>query len=104
MPHGPGLSHDELRSKAVEQIEAGQLPVLTPSERLYAGYGSDEPCNLCGEPIGAKQVAYDVNESSCARNLIFHVVCYSVWQLECSSRLGQERTRRLGYGVVSREQ
>jgi hypothetical protein len=85
MPLGPRLAHDELRSLAVAQIACGGLPVMVPST-LNAGYGSGEPCDLCGQPIETQQVVYEVERRP---SLALHVVCYSVWQLECLGRLSE---------------
>lgn len=87
MPLGPGFAHEELRSLAVERIADDRLPVWVP-KRVYAGYGSGERCDLCMQPIEREQAAYEADDYRHA--LVFHVTCYAVWQLECTSRLSSE--------------
>lgn len=90
MPLRPCSSHDELRSLAGARIAGGRLPVMVPTE-VSAGYGSGEPCGLCGQPIDPQQVDYEVVDQSLDRSWEFHLACYSVWQLECVSRLDHQR-------------
>ncbi len=86
MPFGPRLPHAELRSRAALQINSGNLPLIVPHE-VVAGQGAGEPCAVCGQSIERSQTVYEVADSRYCHALALHVVCYSVWQLECSGRL-----------------
>jgi hypothetical protein len=75
----------ELRPLARECIAKGRLP-RNPPAKLWGGRGSGELCALCGKPIERDQVEYEVEVSldGTVRTFRFHIVCQSVWQLECA--------------------
>jgi len=75
----------ELRPIARERIAKGQLPREVPS-KIWGGPGSGQPCALCDKPIRHEEVEYEleVHIDENARQLRFHLVCQSVWQLECA--------------------
>lgn len=75
----------ELRPVARERIATGQLPCAAAS-RMWGGYGTGQLCSLCGEPIQPEEIEYEIehDDAAAVRALRFHVVCQSVWQLECA--------------------
>jgi hypothetical protein len=74
----------ELRLIARERIATGQLPSEGPS-RMWGGYGTGQICSLCDKPIEAHDVEYEAELTGAAvQTFRFHVVCQSVWQLECA--------------------
>lgn len=72
----------ELRALARARIANGELPA-EPALRMWGGDGTERPCSLCGEPVQPGQIEFEVESDG--RSLIFHMVCQSVWQLECVS-------------------
>jgi hypothetical protein len=85
MPTEPVLPESELRSRAVERIEDGRLPLVL-STTIYAGYGQDVQCDLCDQPIARDKIEYDVTAGNDKR-LHFHIACHFAWQRECALRL-----------------
>lgn len=75
----------ELRPIARERIANGQLPRQVPS-KMWGGPGIGQPCALCGKPILREEVEYELegHVDETLRSFRFHVVCQSVWQLECA--------------------
>lgn len=71
----------ELRALARDRIAKGELPG-EPATRMWGGDGTGRLCSLCGEPVQPDQIEFEV-ESGRGHSLIFHMVCQSVWQLEC---------------------
>lgn len=57
-----------------------------------AGYGRGGECAVCAHTISSSQVEYEVCDSQ-RRRLIFHMMCYAEWQLECGQRI-RKRTHR----------
>lgn len=78
---GPAIPEPELRSLVRERIAANSVPVTLVTS-LYAGYGNDEPCCICGEAIHRSQIEYHVPVSNI--HFAFHMTCYALWQLECA--------------------
>jgi hypothetical protein len=75
----------ELRPIARERIAKGQLPCRAPLV-MWGGHGVGKLCALCDRPIQPADVEYEVETlANGARTTFrFHVVCQSVWQLECA--------------------
>jgi len=71
----------ELRALARQRIAKGELPGA-PSLKIWGGYGTGRLCSLCREPVQRDQIEFEVE--SAGRALIFHMICQSVWQLECA--------------------
>jgi hypothetical protein len=86
MPTEPVLPESELRSRAVQRIEDGRLPVML-STTIHAGYGQGIQCDLCDQPIAADKVEYDVTDSDSGKRLHFHIACHFAWQRESGLRL-----------------
>jgi hypothetical protein len=76
---------EALRRIARKRIAAGQLPHEAPS-RMWGGSGTDQPCALCDMPISSDEIEYEIEiaSGSAVRTFVFHMVCQSVWQLECA--------------------
>ncbi len=75
-----------LRPIARGRIEEGVLPCEGP-HKMWGGKGSGTPCSLCDQPIAPNEVEYEVELSRAAiRRLKFHIVCESIWQLECARK------------------
>jgi hypothetical protein len=75
----------QLRVIARERIAKAELP-CEPTSRMWGGYGTGQLCSLCRDPIQPDQIEYEVERMAAGRdNLLFHLVCQSVWQLECAS-------------------
>lgn len=75
----------ELRPIARERIATGQLPAEGPS-RMWGGHGSGAPCALCDKPIPPGDIEFEVEDQleGTPHTFRFHMVCQSVWQLECA--------------------
>jgi hypothetical protein len=76
----------ELRPVARERIAKGQLPRYAPST-IWGGYGSGNLCSLCDQPIERDQIEYEIEdpgEHAASSTYRFHMVCQSIWQLECA--------------------
>jgi hypothetical protein len=51
---------------------------------MWGGYGTDQLCSLCGAPIQRDEIEYEVQVKDGHREFRFHMLCQSVWQLECA--------------------
>ena len=86
---GPLMPEPELRSLVRERIAGKTVPVELVTA-VYAGYGNDHLCCICGEAIRRSQIEYDVRESD--GHLAFHMTCYALWQLECAQRIREAKS------------
>lgn len=77
----------ELRPITRERIASGQLSCKS-FERMWAGHGTGQLCALCDKPIQRDEVEYEVEhhrlDDEIAQTSRFHIVCQSIWQLECA--------------------
>ncbi len=75
-----------LRGLARGRIERGELPCLSPPLRMWGGYGSGRQCVVCDSVIASAEVELEVEETVEGRVTLmwFHVVCQSIWLLECA--------------------
>ena len=75
----------ELRLIARARIASGQLPCEAVAQ-MWGGHGTGEPCALCDKPIQGDEIEFEVEErvEGSVQTLRFHMVCQSVWQLECA--------------------
>jgi hypothetical protein len=76
----PSDAPGKIRAK----VEDGRLPLELPA-RMWAGFGSEKPCDGCGEAISRSQVEYEF-ESRDGCTIRLH--------LGCASLLEAERRRR----------
>ena len=67
----------------MEQGEREALPYQEPV-RTWAGHGTGALCSLCGQPISAEDIEYEVElaPEADSRGLQFHVECYRVWETQ----------------------
>jgi len=66
----------------VEQGERQGLPYQEPA-RTWAGRGTGALCNLCGMPIRAQDIEYEVEllvPAGNSRGFHFHFNCYRRWE------------------------
>jgi hypothetical protein len=87
----------QLRELIRARLSAGTLPPLSPHHRVFAGYGEQQTCHACGEPIERSEVVYEIDvralpasDGTHARTdtLAMHLACFDVWVQE-SSTAGQ---------------
>ena len=82
------LTELEIRLRAIARgrIARGELPCLSPPLRMWGGYGSGRQCVVCDRAIESADVELEVEERVEGRVTLmwFHVVCQSIWQLECA--------------------
>lgn len=82
------LTELETRVRAIARgrIARGELPCLSPPLRMWGGYGSGRPCVVCDSVIESTDVELEVEENIEGNVTLmrFHVVCQSIWQLECA--------------------
>ena len=68
----------EGRDKVIrDRLDAGVLPRAEPL-KVWIGYGSDRPCDGCGQPIRPAQMEYHADYGP-AFTVRFHLGCYEVW-------------------------
>jgi hypothetical protein len=91
MPTHSVLPEDEVHQQVRQSLESGRLPVLRP-DHIHAGYGSGNTCCACGQRIEPAKIEYEVAGPGQLQKLIFHFVCYVIWQRECSLRAGVSTT------------
>ena len=58
---------ETLRQKAREAMRTGRLPARKPTT-TWAGRGSGAPCTICGEPVNAHEVEFELDFTPRARN------------------------------------
>ena len=63
------------------RLTAGTLPRCTENPKVYGGYGEDQTCDCCGDPIQRKNVAYEVElqNSPDPKTLAMHLQCFGIW-------------------------
>ncbi len=68
-------------STVEERDELRMLPYQEPL-RTWAGRGTGVRCNVCGMPIEARDIEYEVELAAAGRprGLHFHFNCYQVWE------------------------
>ncbi len=68
-------------STVEDRDELRMLPYQEPL-RTWAGRGTGVRCNLCGVPIEARDIEYEVELAAAAqpRGLHFHFNCYQLWE------------------------
>jgi hypothetical protein len=89
---------NELRARARVLIEQGRLPRTEPA-RTWGGYGINQPCAVCAQPISSTEVEYEVREGNTDYRL--HFICHAAWQFELArrqhlERLGDDKSKVVG--------
>jgi hypothetical protein len=73
---------DQIRNK----LDAGLLPGVQP-EKMWTGYGHDNFCDGCGEPIHPAQVEYEIGVNRGSDDVLrLHIGCAGVWLAELRRR------------------
>jgi hypothetical protein len=67
-------------NKVRDKMDAGILPRDAP-RKMYAGFGTGEPCVACDMPILPAQVEYEF-EAADRRTFRFHLGCAGLWEAE----------------------
>jgi hypothetical protein len=75
-----------LRTRAVERLEAGQLPKERPVS-CFAGAASNKLCSLCDSQIVPPDIEFELDfEVPTGRTTIrLHCRCYDIWDAERSN-------------------
>jgi hypothetical protein len=98
MPTESQLRDTALRLRVRELLQNGRLPAMLPKE-IYAGYGEGNECLVCGQPITATQVEYEVAYDG--SRLRLHLGCHVIWQMECHKRIAATSPRQPGQGNLT---
>ena len=95
-------SEEELGSIARQRIGSGDLPCDPSAHQMWGSRGTGKPCVLCGDPIQADDVEYEVAVAGSRGEhvLRFHIVCHSIWRAECG-RLGDTEGAAHGLGQTA---
>ena len=70
-----------IRRRVREMITTGELPCEDPAE-LWASHGDGKRCAACAEPIGEREIEYEVTLTS-GRVILMHRPCRQIWLQEC---------------------
>ena len=75
-----------LANRIRDKLDAGLLPQVL-AEKMWAGYGHDNPCDGCGEPILPAQVEYEFKEPANSDHVFrLHIGCLGMWIAELRRR------------------
>jgi hypothetical protein len=77
-----------LRDKIRARIDTGGLPLERPL-KVYAGHGTSETCDGCGETIYPTQVEHELTYPD-GRAYHLHFGCAALWDAELRRRGGGE--------------
>ena len=81
-------SDAELLAYIRARLAEGRMPSREENQKIYAGYGEDQPCECCGRSIPSTDVLYEIElPSDCAKSLAMHLLCFEIWVRE--SRTGE---------------
>jgi hypothetical protein len=91
-------SDAELLAYIRARLAAGILPSRREDQKIYAGYGEDQPCDCCGRSIGSTDVLYEIEVAGeCVKPLAMHLPCFDIWVAESrtadSARLQLKRVK-----------
>ena len=80
------------------RLAQGILPSRQENQKIYAGYGEDQPCDCCGRSIGCTDVLYEIEvPGEYAKPLAMHLPCFDIWVAESrtadSARLRLKRVQ-----------
>ena len=87
---GPLIPEEQIRSLVRKRMTAGELPVMR-IQNIVGGYGRGALCCACGEQIQQSHIEYEATLAA-ADTRLFHIKCFSLWQLECAQQLETQRT------------
>jgi hypothetical protein len=79
-------NEQQIRALARKVIRAGRLPRRDP-DRTWGGVGMGMPCTVCGKPIPAEQIEYelDFSHDGAAPGLDrfhLHLRCFAAWEMD----------------------
>jgi hypothetical protein len=77
-----------LRAQIRERLAARTLPPQTSSSKLFGGYGGDQSCDCCGQPITSTEVLFEIELQASAPStqiMTMHRECFDAWAAECRS-------------------
>jgi hypothetical protein len=62
---------------------------------MWGGYGSGKVCVVCDKTIEPAEVEFEMEENVAghAKQMWFHSLCQSAWQLECARAASFEGSR-----------
>jgi hypothetical protein len=63
----------------VGKLDSGDLPITLP-QKMYSGYGSNAPCDACGDTILPAQIEYEWGYPDQPRIFRMHLSCTGVWE------------------------
>jgi hypothetical protein len=69
-----------LRDVIRRKLDDGALPINPPRDKIYANYGSDAPCDACGDTVYRAQAEYELSYPDVRRVLRLHFGCASLWE------------------------
>lgn len=77
------MDSDDLRLRAINRIDTGELPPCG-DVTLLGARGSGAACALCDSPITALEVEYEVEIAGRrGSRWRFHIRCHAVWRDVC---------------------
>jgi hypothetical protein len=81
-----------LREKARDIVRQGKLPARTP-DRTWGGPGVGAECTICGEPVGKKEMEFEIQFARDGDNpgldkFHVHIRCFAAWEFE-RQKVGQ---------------
>jgi hypothetical protein len=73
-------SDADVLARIQARLAEGILPSRQENQKIYAGYGEDQPCDCCGRSISGTDVLYEVEvPSECTQSLAMHLPCFDIW-------------------------
>jgi len=71
-----------------EAIATGALPEVPPT-RMWAGRGTERPCDICGHPTARSAVEFEIDLPT-GRQIRVDLGCLRRWQQYCATRVSVE--------------
>jgi hypothetical protein len=84
----PARDVDALRRHVLGRLIEGSLP--EPTNWVWAGGGSGNPCSVCGLPIVVTEIEYEFRVDDAA--LLAHIACFDLWKEEATGLRGASST------------
>ena len=73
-----------VRERIRQMMASGELPRRSANQ-IAAGYGSGDPCGICGETMRQSTVTYELRFSGAgepSQSIVMHFACYQLWENE----------------------
>jgi hypothetical protein len=95
------MPDERVRRRVMEAVARGLLPPSIP-KRSWGGFGSDNPCSVCGRTITTEEIETEFEDG--ARRLYhLHMQCFATWEALTVSTRNAESLLPLppsaGYGA-----